>query len=83
MSIKIYDVYDPKTGELIAKGTTAECAEQLGIGRSTFNDRVREGSKKYQIVEVTDDVVKKWDELTEKLREMYGVPVHRAKKGAR
>lgn len=47
----LYEVYDPKTEELIAKGTVAECAEQLCMTVSGFRnavDRAKNGTNRSQ-----------------------------------
>lgn len=51
-----YEVYDFRSGALIAAGTAAQCAEQLGISDTGFRSAIkrckRGQTKKYRIVKV-------------------------------
>lgn len=49
-----YGAYDRKTSELVAMGTAAEVAAQLGIKETTFRGYVTKGCGKYQIVKLDE-----------------------------
>lgn len=45
---KIYEVYNRQTGQLLARGSVAECARELGITPSGFRAAIR-SQRKYVI----------------------------------
>ena len=79
---KYYEVYNAKTGELLAEGTTGECAGKLGILPKSFSEIVRSGSRKYDIVKLEDPetearkrekAIRDWDETVKILRKQLGL----------
>lgn len=52
--MRTYDVYDLKTGDLLFCGTTAECAEQMGLTAKAFRQalvRSRNGTNRRHRIE--------------------------------
>lgn len=76
--LKVYAVFDAKSGDLVASGTAEQCADQMGITIGsfwTFRHRSSNGHGTYHIesVELKDsslqDAIKLWDDSFSWLRE--------------
>lgn len=77
-----YRVLD-RMGETVAEGTVAEYAEQMGRGTFYVRSLVR-GECSYPehwAFPIDDSPAQKWDKFITPIREAFGIPVYRPKKG--
>lgn len=66
-----YQVFDRMSGEMLAYGTTAECAEALGITQGSFHSlksKARNGNGRYlfrvaKSCRITQELTKRWDDM--------------------
>ena len=90
--LNYYRVWDHRTGEFLAEGTAAECAEFVGITQQAFRSRVERCSlngdgrcwdvevdkaKPAQLFGADKTVAEEWEAFMEPLRKKFGIKVKR------
>lgn len=76
-------VRDKLTGEVVAKGTQTEVAEQLHVTQPLVCMWIKQGCKQYDITvgreEIDLEAAAAWDRFCEPIRKKYGIEVKKCK----
>ena len=91
---KTYEVHDILTGELLVKGTAAQCAAELGVIPDTVRAiaRGKHNSTKWIVEDLGKDgpdkvfdgntslkrAAEEWEQFCRPIRREFGIPVYKA-----